>query len=119
MLAALPFNPTRQRLDALCGLRNRVAADPHTMTKDTVFVSPRATAIAKGLAVTGRAGEAVVVGSWLKAQARRGNRYESYFVDIAEGRRLLRGLGLGEATELTPEFATTMAIIGKRGMAPA
>jgi hypothetical protein len=58
-----------------------------------LFVSPRATAIAKGLAITGRAGEAVVVGAWLKAQARRGNRSEFYFVHIADGTRLLRGTG--------------------------
>jgi hypothetical protein len=83
------------------------------MTKDTVFISPRATAIAKGLAVTGPAGDAVVIGNWLKAQARRGNRSEFYFIDIAEGAWLLRGTGLSEASELTSGFAT--AAIGRHG----
>jgi hypothetical protein len=78
-------------------------------------ISPRATAIARGLAVTGRADDAVLVGNWLRAQARRGDRRESYYIDIAEGVRLLRGIGLGEASELASSFATTMAVIGRRG----
>jgi hypothetical protein len=53
-------------------------------------------------------------GSWLKAQARRGDRRESYWIDVVEG-TLLRGVGLGEASELSSGFATTMAIIGRRG----
>jgi hypothetical protein len=88
------------------------------MRKDDVqqpVVSPRATAIARGLAVTGRADDAVLVGNWLRAQARRGDRRESYYIDVADGARLLRGIGLGEASELASGFATTMAVIGKRG----
>jgi hypothetical protein len=63
------------------------------MHKDVAIISPRAMAIARGLAVTGPAGEAVVVGNWLKAQARRGDRRESCYIDIAAGARLLRGIG--------------------------
>jgi hypothetical protein len=88
------------------------------MRKDApVFVAPRATAIARGLAITGRAADAVLVGNWLRAQARQGDRRESYYIDVAEGARLLRGIGLGEASELASGFATTMMVIGKRGMA--
>jgi hypothetical protein len=89
------------------------------MDKDTlpVFISPRAIAVARGLAITGRAADAVLVGNWLRAQARHGDRRESYYIDIAEGARLLRGMGLGEASELASGFATTMMMIGKRGTA--
>ena len=80
-----------------------------------VFISPRAAAIAKGLASTGRAGEAVVVGDWLRAPARRGDRREHYFISIGDSGRLLRGTGLSEATELQPEFASLMAVIARRG----
>jgi hypothetical protein len=88
------------------------------MGKDTLpVIAPRATAIARGLAITGRAADAVLVGNWLRAQAQHGDRRESYYIDIAEGTRLLRGIGLGEASELAGGFATTMMMIGKRGTA--
>jgi hypothetical protein len=89
------------------------------MHKDTlpVFISPRATAIARGLVITGRTAKVVLVGNWLRAQARHGDRRESYYIDVAEGARLLRGIGLGEASELASGFARTMMTIGKRGMA--
>jgi hypothetical protein len=62
------------------------------MRKDALpVIAPRATAIARGLAATGRAAPAILVGNWLNAQARRGDRRESYYIDIAEGARLLRG----------------------------
>jgi hypothetical protein len=87
------------------------------MHKDTVpvFISARATAIARGLAVTGRAADAVIMGDWLRAQVQRGDRRESYYIPIADGARLLRGIGLGEASELASGFVTTMAVIGKQG----
>jgi hypothetical protein len=50
-------------------------------------ISPRARAILKGLVRTGRAGGFVVVGNWIKAQARGGDRRESYWIDIVEGAR--------------------------------
>jgi hypothetical protein len=88
------------------------------MGKDALpVIAPRATAIVRGLAITGRAADAVLVGNWLRAQALHGDRRESYYIDIAEGARLLRGIGLGEASELASGFATTMMVIGRRGMA--
>jgi hypothetical protein len=45
-----------------------------------------------------------------------GDRSENYFVNIVKG-TLLRGIALSEPTELASGFATTMAVIGKRGMA--
>jgi hypothetical protein len=73
-------------------------------------------AIARGLAVTGRAAPAILVGNWLKARARRGDRRENYYIPISDGAMLLRGLMPDLATELSPKFAATMEIIGKRGM---
>jgi hypothetical protein len=74
-----------------------------------IYIWPRAIAIARGLARSARADRAVIVGNWLRAKARRGNEF--YFLS-ANGTRLLRGLSLSEATELTPGFAQAMA---KRG----
>jgi hypothetical protein len=87
------------------------------MHKDTlpVFISPRAIAVARGLAITGRAADAVIMGDWLRAQARRGDRRECYYIPIADGARLLRGIGIGAASELASGFATAMMVIGKRG----
>jgi len=42
------------------------------------------------------------------------DRRESLLGDIAEGTRLLRGIGLSETSELASSFATTTLIIGKR-----
>jgi hypothetical protein len=75
-----------------------------------VYIAPRARAIAKGLVRSGRASEVVVLGTWLRAKARRGQ--ESYFIDIAHGTHLLRGLSLTEASELSDGFAQAMV---KRG----
>jgi hypothetical protein len=90
-------------------------AEPRSLVRHREgFVAPRASHIVRGLVITRRAADAVVVGYWLKAQAQRGNRRESYWIDIAEGARLLRGIGLGQASELAGGFAETMAAIGRR-----
>jgi hypothetical protein len=72
-------------------------------------ISPRARAILKGLVRAGRVAGFVVVGNWIKAKARRGNEF--YWIDANKG-TLRRGIGLGEATELSAGFATTMAKLG-------
>ena len=58
-----------------------------------------------------QAGEAVVVGAWLRAQARRGNRYESYFIDIADGTRLLRELAKDEPYPLLRFACDGLAVL--------
>jgi len=72
------------------------------------IIPRRSDAVARGLVVTGRAGEAVEEGDWLKAPVLRGTRGTFYWISTTSDGRLLRGADVGSAAELRREFASAM-----------